>query len=266
MNSLANKTILVTGASRGIGAAIAAKCVELGANVIAHSTASSEAASAVASKLGIDFLFEDLSQPGAGERLFANAIKKAGQLTGSEAGRIDGVVNNAGVYLASPLMGSSIADSKIDGDQESSWEVNWAKTMAVNVQAPADICRAAISHFRESKSGTVVNIASRAGHRGDGGDHAAYAASKGAVLAMTKTWARALAGEGLHFYAIAPGWVETRMAPEDIAKRAAAVADIPIGRVAQPQEVAELTAFLLTGACPSAVGATFDVNGASYVR
>lgn len=264
MNSLANKTILVTGASRGIGAAIAAKCIELGANVIAHSTASSEAASTVASKLGIDFLFEDLSQRGAGERLFTNAIAKAGQLVGKgdqQAGRIDGVVNNAGVYLASPLM-----DSIIDGDQESSWDVNWAKTMAVNVQAPADICRAAISHFRESKSGTVVNIASRAGHRGDGGDHAAYAASKGAVLAMTKTWARALAGEGLHFYAIAPGWVETRMAPEDIAKRAAAVADIPIGRVAQPQEVAELTAFLLTGACPSAVGATFDVNGASYVR
>ena len=274
MNSLANKTILVTGASRGIGAAIAAKCIELGANVIAHSTASSEAASTVASKLGIDFLFEDLSQCGAGERLFTNAIAKAGQLVGKgdqQAGRIDGVVNNAGVYLASPLMDSKIVDSKIvdskiDGDQESSWDVNWAKTMAVNVQAPADICRAAISHFRESKSGTVVNIASRAGHRGDGGDHAAYAASKGAVLAMTKTWARALAGEGLHFYAIAPGWVETRMAPEDIAKRAAAVADIPIGRVAQPQEVAELTAFLLTGACPSAVGATFDVNGASYVR
>ena len=138
--------------------------------------------------------------------------------------------------------------------------------MAVNVQAPADICRAAVAHFRDKDGGAVVNIASRAGHRGDGGDHAAYAASKGAVLAMTKTWARALSGEGIHFYAIAPGWVETRMAPEDIKKRAEAVADIPLGRVAQPEEVADMVGFLLSGACPSAVGSTFDINGASYVR
>jgi len=177
--------------------------------------------------------------------LFAKALETAG--------RIDGVVNNAGVYLASPVTGSD-------------WDTGWAKTMAVNVQAPADICRAAITHFRGVGGGAVVNIASRAGHRGDGPDHAAYAASKGAVLAMTKTWARGLAGEGMRFYAIAPGWVETRMAPEDIKKRAEAVADIPLGRVAQPEEVAELAAFLLSDACPSAVGSTFDINGASYVR
>ena len=245
MPYLADKTILVTGASRGIGAATARVCAAAGATVLPHASGMSDAAASISSDLDTDFLFEDLSAAGAGERLFAKALETAG--------RIDGVVNNAGVYLASPVTGSD-------------WDTGWAKTMAVNVQAPADICRAAITHFRELGGGAVVNIASRAGHRGDGPDHAAYAASKGAVLAMTKTWARALSGEGIHFYAIAPGWVETRMAPEDIKKRAEAVADIPLGRVAQPEEVADMVGFLLSGACPSAVGSTFDINGASYVR
>jgi NAD(P)-dependent dehydrogenase (short-subunit alcohol dehydrogenase family) len=83
---------------------------------------------------------------------------------------------------------------------------------------------------------------------------------------MTKTYARALSGENILFYAIAPGWVETRMAPQDIENRKLAVKDIPLGRVAAPEEVAEMIAFLASGACPSATGATFDINGASYVR
>lgn len=247
MSYLTDKTILVTGASRGIGAATARVCRAAGAQVLVHASGMSDAAAAMSTELETDFLFEDLGETGAGARLFAKALEAGG-------GQLDGVVNNAGVYLASPLTGDA-------------WETGWAKTMAVNVQAPADICRAAVTHFRAAgRGGSVVNIASRAGHRGDGGDHAAYAASKGAVLAMTKTWARALSGEGIHFYAIAPGWVETRMAPEDIKKRAEAVADIPLGRVAQPEEVADMVGFLLSGACPSAVGSTFDINGASYVR
>ncbi len=238
MTTLSNKTILVTGASRGIGAAIKVVCEAAGAQIIAHASRPSEI-------IDDGFLFEDLSQSGAGERLFNAALGKAE--------RIDAVVNNAGIYLPSTLSGND-------------WDDGWAKTMAVNVQAPADICRAAIAHYREKGGGRIVNIASRAGHRGDGIDHAAYAASKGAVLAMTKTWARALSGENIHLYGIAPGWVETRMAPQDIENRKKAVADIPLGRVAQPEEIANLTAFLLSDACPSAVGATFDVNGASYVR
>ena len=250
MFSLEGKTVLITGASRGIGAATIAKCAKSGARVIAHASRPSEQATKAAKEAGLsedDFVFEDLMQPGAGERLLGQALSKAEQ--------IDGVVNNAGIYLPTAL------DS---ADED--WQVGWASTMAVNVQAVADICRASIGHFRTKAGGRIVNIASRAGHRGDGIGHAGYAASKGAVLAMTKTWARALSGEGVLLYAIAPGWVETRMAPQDIENRKKAVADIPLGRVAAPSEVANLIAFLLADACPSATGATFDVNGASYVR
>ncbi|MBY0423191.1 MAG: SDR family oxidoreductase, partial [Parvularculaceae bacterium] len=90
--------------------------------------------------------------------------------------------------------------------------------------------------------------------------------SKGGMLALTKTFARALAGENILFYALAPGWVETRMAPHDVEARRKAVADIPLGRVADPDEVAAMAVFLLSDACRSATGATFDMNGASYVR
>lgn len=248
--TLGGKTILITGASRGIGAAALKACAEAGGRVLGHATAPSEASRKAAESAGLgadQFLFEDLSEPHAGFRLMEQAIKKAG--------RVDAILNNAGIFMASPLSGD-VAD----------WDTGWSKIMAVNVQAPADICRAAITHFREHGGGSIVNIASRAGHRGDGVENAAYAASKGAVLAMTKTWARGLSGENILLYAIAPGWVETRMAPQDIEARKQAVAEIPLGRVAQPAEVAAMAAFLLSGACPSAVGATFDINGASYVR
>ena len=251
MSSLDAKTILVTGAARGIGAATARLCREAGAEILLHASAKSAASAQAAAAVGQtadDFLYEDLSKPDAGFSLVAAALAKAG--------RLDGVVNNAGMFTASPLSGD-----------KGQWDDGWARTLAVNVRAPADICRAAIAHFRARGSGgTIVNLASRAGHRGDGVENAAYAASKGAVLAMTKTWARGLAGENILLYAIAPGWVETRMAPQDIEDRKEAVKEIPLGRVAQPEEVGALVAFLLSGASPSAVGATFDINGASYVR
>lgn len=250
MNSLAGKTVLVTGASRGIGAAAAIACAEAGARVLAHASVRSAAAEKLAADAGIpaaDMLYEDLSAPHAGFRLAERAIARAG--------RLDGLVNNAGIFR----------ETALDGDI-AAWDAGWDEQLAVNLRAPAELCRAAVAHFRAHRGGAVINVASRAGHRGDAMDFAGYAASKGAMLALTKTYARALAGENILVYAIAPGWVETRMAPQDIAARKAALADIPLGRVAEPQELGALIAFLLTGACPSATGATFDVNGASYVR
>ena len=250
MLKLDGKTILITGASRGIGAAAARLCHAEGAEVILHASKQSEHLDALRGSLGLSpdrILCEDLAEAGAGASLVRAAFAVSDD--------IHCVVNNAGVYLPTPLSCSL-----------EEWDEGWQQTLNVNVRAPADICRAAISQFRKKGGGRIINIASRAAYRGDGVDHAGYAASKAALNAMTKTWARGLSGENILLYAIAPGWVETRMAPQDIEARKNAVKDIPIGRVAQPEEVAALIAFLASDLCQSATGSTFDINGASFVR
>ncbi|MEM6538396.1 MAG: SDR family oxidoreductase [Pseudomonadota bacterium] len=250
MQDLSDKTILITGASRGIGLSAAKRCADLGGEVLIHASSESDDLLRAAESLGLPpnkVLVEDLSQPNAGASLFAKALAASGR-------RLNSLVNNAGVYLPTPI------------NDDDAWGANWQRTFAINVSALADLSRAAVQHFTELGGGRIVNIASRAGQRGDGPDHAAYAASKGAVLAFTKSMARAVAEDGILMYAIAPGWVATRMAPADIENRKRAAADIPLGRVADPSEVANLIGYLLTDGCPSATGATFDVNGASYVR
>ncbi|MCB1600556.1 MAG: SDR family oxidoreductase [Lysobacterales bacterium] len=248
---LADKYALITGSSKGVGLAAARLFAAQGARVVMHAntavdTARSEAAAIGAQVLGV--VAADLSQPGAGTRLFEQADALAG-------GRLGIVVNNAGIYLANELA----AD-------EAQWQHAWASVLQVNLLALADVSRAAVRAFVGRGGGSLINIASRAGYRGDDGDHTAYAASKGAVLALTKTLARAYGKDGVLAYALAPGWIDTRMAPQNAAGLAAAKSEIPIGRMASPEEVAAMCAFLASGACASATGACIDINGASYVR
>lgn len=241
--------MLVTGASRGVGAAIAREFKARGARVLAHYGANAAAMAALADEIGLpadDLLSEDLAVPGAGARVWARAMARAA--------RIDAVVLNAAIAEPCALDGS-----------DATWRETWARTLAVNVVSCADLARAALAGF-SAGGGALIAIASRAAQRGDHPKFMAYAASKGALVAMMKTIARGYAGAGVRAYTIAPGWIDTDMAPDDEAVRARAVAEIPLGRMAEPAEIARLTAFLASDACPSATGATFDVNGASYVR
>lgn len=224
--------ILVTGASRGIGAAIARRLAGEDANVIGAGSADG-----------------DLSDPATPARLWASALERLD-------GRIDVLINNAGVFEANPL------DSK-------DWTASWNRTMQINLTASAELCRAAVLHWQARKSGgRIINIASRAAHRGDSPAHWHYAASKGGMVAMTKTIARAYAAEGIYAFAICPGFTMTGMAEDYLASRGGdkLLADIPLGRVAMPEEVAEMAAFCALRAPPSMTGTTLDVNGASYVR
>lgn len=249
--ALAGKRALITGSSRGVGLAAAHRFAAQGAEVILHANSKLDAARAAAESIGaraLGVVGKDLSQPGAGAELFGEALALAG-------GRIDIVVNNAGIYLASAIEGS--------GDE---WADAWMQTLQVNLLAVADSCRAAVAHFVANGGGTLINIASRAGYRGDDSEHTAYAASKGAVLALTKTLARGYGKHGVLAYALAPGWINTRMAPNNAAGLAAAQSEIPIGRMAEADEIAAMCAFLASGACASATGACIDINGASYVR
>ena len=257
MISFNGETILVTGASRGIGAAAADILLAAGANVVGTYANSTGKLAALQDEYGEDRLHivqSDLGISAAGFRLFEAALKFKG--------RIDGLVNNAGVMPSTP----HTAD-------EDKWLQDWAKVMAVNVQAVADLCKAAINHFEERDGGTtdgkgrIVTIASRAAFRGDSPDAMHYAASKGALVAMMRTIARGFAGKGIYAYLIAPGWVKTDMASvayepgnEHMLK------EIPIGDAAPPEQIANMIAFLLSGLADHATGGTFDINGASYVR
>lgn len=231
--------ILVTGASRGIGAATYELLKSRGHGVVGHSTTGNS-----------DLIAGDLTDPAAPGQIWGAALERLG-------GRIDAVVNNAGIYEA------------VDADaSDEEWQAAWSRTLAINLQAPADLSRLAVAHFRENGGGRIVNVASRAGWRGDSPQHWHYAASKSAIIGMTKTIARAYAAEGILAFAVAPGFTVSEMTDEYLQGRggAAIVADIPLGRVATTDEVAEVIRWLATEAPASSTGSTIDVNGASYVR
>jgi len=232
--------ILVTGASRGIGAATYELLKSRGHNVAGHSSRGSE-----------DLLAGDLTDPAAPRQIWNAALDRLG-------GRIDVLVNNAGIY-------EGVGDDASDAD----WRAAWARTMGINLQASADLARLAVQHFRErGEGGRIINVASRAGSRGDSPQHWHYAASKGAMIAMTKTIARGYAAQGILAFAVSPGFTVSEMTEEYLTGRggAAILADIPLGRVATTDEIAETIRWLATEAPASATGSNIDVNGASYVR
>jgi 3-oxoacyl-[acyl-carrier protein] reductase len=231
--------ILITGASRGIGAAAYELLKSRGHNVVGHST-----------KGGDDLIAGDLLDPAAPNVIWNEALDRLG-------GRIEALVNNAGIYEA-------VATDASDDD----WHMGWARTTQINVQAPADLSRLGVAHFKRHGGGRIVNVSSRAGWRGDSPQHWHYAASKAALLGMTKTIARAYAADNIYAFAVAPGFTVSEMTEEYLQGRGGAqiVADIPLGRVASTVEVAEVIRWLATEAPASSSGSTIDVNGASYVR
>ena len=250
MITLDGRVILLTGASKGIGAATADRLLVAGADLVLHYNAAPGHTAELVERHGADRCMAvqaDLGTADAVDRLWADAL--------AWRGRIDGLVNNAAVMLsASP------------DDPMEAWRADWQRTLAVNVTAVADLCRHAVAHFKERGGGTVVNIASRAAFRGDLPDAMHYAASKGAVVALTRSLAKAYAADDILVYAVAPGWVGTQRirAKLDEPGNQRLLADVPMGDAAPPEEVGNIVAFLMSGLARHATGATVDINGASY--
>jgi 3-oxoacyl-[acyl-carrier protein] reductase len=250
MKTLENKTILVTGAAKGIGAAISEKILKAGGNVVMHWHSSPDAVERLKQQFGAGRITDfqaDLSKAADVDLLFESAVGAAGGL--------DGIVNNAAV------ISSVEADDTLEA-----WRREWQYTMSVNVQAMADLCRYAILYFKEKGGGSIVNISSRAAFRGDRKNSMHYAASKGAVVALTRSIAKGYARDRIFAYNIAPGWVDTeRVRPTlEATGNEFMIDEIPMGHAAPPCEVGNLAVFLLCGLATSSTGATFDINGASY--
>ncbi|GHO51085.1 SDR family NAD(P)-dependent oxidoreductase [Ktedonospora formicarum] len=249
--NLHGKTVLVTGASRGIGAATAHVLAAQGAYVIVHYGHDRVAATAVLAAIGGQgsLVQADLSDPNGASHLWKAAERATGQ--------IHALVNNAGLLL----------EARVEEDL-ATWQQTWYRALQINLLAPADLCRFAIEHFRQHGGGKIVNIASRAAHRGEAPHYMPYGAAKAALLNLTKSIGRGFAHEEITAVAIAPGFVHTEMAQEYIDKygKEAAVSDIPLGEMVAPSEVADLIAFVLQPGQSSLNGATLDINGGSYVR
>jgi NAD(P)-dependent dehydrogenase (short-subunit alcohol dehydrogenase family) len=248
---LAGQNILVTGASGGIGTAIVERLAGEGARPIIQYGRDRSGAEALLERIqGQGWIAQaDLSESDGAFRLWQDAA--------ALCDRIHGVVNNAGVRTEITI--------EVEPD---AWQAAWRKEFQVNFFAAADLCKEALRHFKSHGGGTIINMASRAGQRGYAADAMPYGATKAALINLTKSIARSFGADGVVAVAIAPGWVQTEMAEDFVAKfgKQAAVSDIPIGEMAQPSEVAELVAFALRPSQRSLNGATLDMNGGSYIR
>ena len=251
MIDLTDRIVLITGAAGGIGSATARTLAAAGASLLIHDV-NEERLSRLAADLGdraVAFTV-DLRDRVAVDGLWRDAV--------GVHGRIDVLVNNAGIYPPAPL----------DLDVEA-WTGVWDLSLGVNLVAPAILCRAAIRTFSaQDGGGTIINMASRAAFRGEDPEFWHYAAAKAGVVAMTRTIARQYGRDGITAFALAPGYVDTdfnRPFAEKFGVEAAA-RDTGLGEVAQPQDVANVIAFLASGLARHATGTTIDINSASYVR
>jgi 3-oxoacyl-[acyl-carrier protein] reductase len=243
---------LITGASRGIGRAIAAAFAAAGDRVAVHHRDSAALAAEVAAGLpgaGHAIVQADLADP--------EAVRAMVDQAASALGGLDVLVNNAGIFEAHPI-------TEVSYEQ---WQAAWQATLGVNLTGAANACWCAVRHMRAAGGGRIVNVSSRGAFRGEPGQPA-YGASKAGLNALGQSLARALAPHGIAVATVAPGYVETDMASGVLTgPRGDEIrAESPFGRVASPAEIAAAVLYLASPAAEWASGAIVDLNGASYLR
>jgi 3-oxoacyl-[acyl-carrier protein] reductase len=249
---LTNKVILVTGGNKGIGAAVVEQLHTQGAILILHYNSDAESANALMEKLSSNRIF--LLQANLAESTGAKSLwEQAMQF----CNRIDVIVNCAGTMQPAEINLPYFE-----------WKNIWNFTLQLNVISLAWLTQTAAKYFAENIGGIIINISSRAAYIGSpDANYLNYAASKGAVMSLTKTIARAYAKKNVLAYVIAPGLVETDMTKMFIDEngRSAINASIPLGEVAQPADIAETIVFLASGKARHSIGSTFHINGGSYL-
>lgn len=240
---------LVTGASRGIGAAVAHALANNGHQVAVHYRSGAAEAVEVARSLAGDghaTVHGDLGANQA-EQIVAETVEKLGGL--------DILVNNAGIYFLHPIATTSFED----------WQDAWRRNLEVNLIGPAELAWHAVRHMTDG--GRIINIGSRGAYRGEP-DAPAYGAAKAGLHAMTQSLAQSLAPQGIAVAGVAPGFVRTEMVTDLMAgaEGDAIRAQSPFNRVGEPEEVAAAVAWLAQPEAVWASGTIIDVNGASYLR
>ena len=250
--SFANKNVLVTGASGGIGRAIAHEFAELGARVAVHYHQSRAAAEETLAELpgGPHLLVEaDVAVPESARKMVDTVVR--------EMGAIHVLVNNAGIYGTYTIVDLTYEE----------WQEKWERTIRINLMGPANTSFCVVQHMREHGGGKIVNVSSRGAFRGE--PHAPdYGASKAGHNALSQSMAKALAPHNIFVYVVAPGYVATDMSSAQLAgpEGDAIRRESPLGRVASPEEVARTVVFLASEGTDYLTGCIVDINGASYLR
>ena len=249
---MTNRTVLITGGSRGIGAAIAREFAAAGDRIAIHYVSSKGDAETVVSSLagnGHITSQADLRDP--------VAIKEMVDRVAVEFGKIDILINNAGIFVDHPIESTSYEQ----------WQQAWSDTIGVNLIGAANVTWCALQHMPKNGTSRIVNIGSRGAFRGEP-TNPAYGASKAAIVAFGQSIAKALAPLHIGVTTLAPGFVETEMAARllDGAEGDGIRAQSPFNRVAKPEELAKAVFFLASAHSEWASGAVLDFNGASYLR
>ena len=246
------RAVLVTGAGRGIGRAVAQAFADQGDRVAVHYGRSAGPAADVLASLpgtGHVAVQADLADPAAVRRMVDEAATALGGL--------DVLVNNAGIYTPHPI-------TEVSYEQ---WQAAWQETLAVNLTGAANVTWCAVQHMIPRGGGRVVNVSSRGAFRGEPGQPA-YGASKAGLNALGQSLARALAPHGISVSTVAPGFVATDMAADGLAgPRGDSIrGQSPFGRVATADEIAAAVLYLASAQAEWASGSILDLNGASYLR
>jgi 3-oxoacyl-[acyl-carrier protein] reductase len=245
------RAVLVTGASRGIGRAVAQAFAELGDRIAVHHRGSPGLAGEVLAGLpgsGHVVVQADLAAAGAVRRMVDEAHAGLGGL--------DVLVNNAGIYVPHPV-------TEVSYEQ---WQDAWREILAVNLTGAANVTWCAVQYMKAT-GGRIVNVTSRGAYRGEP-RHPAYGASKAGLNSFGQSMARALAPLGIAVASVAPGFVETAMARPDLdsARGEEIRAQSPFNRVATTGEIAAAVVYLASEQAEWASGTVLDLNGASYLR
>jgi 3-oxoacyl-[acyl-carrier protein] reductase len=249
---MTQRNVLITGGSRGIGAAVAREFANNNARVAVHYVSSDQDAESVVISLsgeGHVSARADLRDP--------QAIRKMVDRVALEFGTIDVLINNAGVFFDHPIETTTYED----------WQSAWEQTIGVNLIGAANVTWCVLQHMPKNANSRIVNIGSRGAFRGEP-TSPAYGASKAAIVAFGQSIAKALAPMNIGVTTLAPGFVETEMAsrllegPEGEGIRSQS----PFNRVAKPEELAKAVSFLASADSEWASGAVLDFNGASYLR
>lgn len=247
---MVGRAVLVTGASRGIGAATARAFAAAGDRVAVHhgrSTAQAQQTLASLDGTGHVLAHADLADP--------TAVLDMVDAVAAELGRIDVLVNNAGVFVPHPITDTTYEQ----------WQQAWAQTLGVNLVGAANVTWCVARHMPDG--GRIVNVSSRGAFRGEPGQPA-YGASKAGLIAFAQSLARALGPRRIAVTTVAPGWVATDMAAARLegAEGDRRRAESPLGRVATPEEVAAAILYLASPEAELASGTVLDLNGASLLR